>query len=132
MDDLASLQERIKTYADYADEDSRTLADQQVRAYVGECLWALRDRLAPDGAPGEQLEALLFRCEFTDQRVIRAIDHLKELESAVLGRVRGLDRSLVDAADRSTSIEAAELAAYLTELGTLFDARATALVSPGS
>ncbi|GAC1401781.1 MAG: hypothetical protein NVSMB64_00520 [Candidatus Velthaea sp.] len=123
MDDLTSLRERITSYADYADIDSRHLVDQQVRAYVGARLSAVRERLTAGGGPSDQLDRVLFRCEFTDQRMIRAGDHAAFTDAELVARIHALDRELLDAGDRAGSVEAADLPAYLTQIETLFDAR---------
>src|SRR5579862_3037503 len=77
MQELEYLRSRIPAYADYTDEDARHLVDKQVRAYVGEALSRLRERLGPalDAARAERLEDVLLKCEFTNQQFVHKMDH---------------------------------------------------------
>ena len=103
MTDLELLRSRIPGYADYADDTARHEVDKQVRAFLGEALAAARDRLRPDGATAERLDGLLLRCEFSDQRVIRAADHAR-FGPALVDRVHELDREIVECADRIAAL----------------------------
>ena len=123
MDDLEFLRGRVPGYADYADEDARHAVDKQMRAFLGEALALVRDRLAPDGPLGDRLEGLLLRCEFSDQRVIRATNHAV-IGGSLADRVHELDRQLVEMAERIR--EAAgpdELAGELDDAARLLDER---------
>jgi cell division protein ZapA (FtsZ GTPase activity inhibitor) len=123
MDDLQQLQAKIPSYADYGNEDARHQVDKQIRAYLGEALSVARDRLAPDGPLGERLEGLILRCEFSDQRVIRAADHA-EFGNGLAERVHALDLAIVQVADRIRNVASAdELAAELDEAARLLDER---------
>jgi hypothetical protein len=99
MGDVEYLQGRIAGYADYANDAARHQVDKQVRAWLGEAISAARDRLKPAGALAERVDGLLFRCEFFDQRVERAVHH------ALFGRelvdhIHQLDRGIVETAER--------------------------------
>jgi hypothetical protein len=120
MTDLELLQARIPGYADYADPDARHQVDKQIRAWLGEALAAARDRLRPSGAPADQLEGLLLRCEFSDQRVIRAVDHAR-FDRKLVDHVDALDRRIAEAGDRIRA------ASTLDELATALDDAARAL-----
>jgi hypothetical protein len=120
MTDLELLQARIPGYADYAGADARHQVDKQIRAWLGEALTAARDRLEPAGALAAQLEGLLLRCEFSDQRVIRAADHAR-FDTALVDHVHALDRRIVEAADRVRA------ASTLEELPTALDDAARVL-----
>ena len=116
MTDLEQLQARIPGYADYANADARHQVDKQMRAWLGEALLVARDRLAPAGPLGERVDGLILRCEFSDQRVIRAADHAR------------FDPDLVDrvhvVADRIRAATGPdELAADLDEAARLLDER---------
>ena len=120
MADLEFLQGRIAGYADYGDGAARHHVDKQMRAYLGEALAAVRERLRPTGPLGEQIEGLILRCEFSDQRVIHAADHAR-FGREQIDRIHALDRQIVETADRVREITSAE------ELGPLLDEAARAL-----
>ena len=123
MDDLEALRARIPGYADYADTDSRHQADKQIRAFLGEALSAAREGLRPDGALADRLDGLLLRCEFSDQRFIRAVDHAR-FQGLLAERVHELDRRLVECAGRIRAATApGELATLLDEAARAMDER---------
>lgn len=123
MDDLTFLRSRIADYADYRDQDARHQVDKQVRAYVGEAVASLQERLLPTGEAGEMIEDVLMRCEFSDQRVIRASDHGSFVDDALVNQIHQIDRGLIEAADRAPEIDGAALPAFSHEVCGLFDRR---------
>jgi hypothetical protein len=131
MSDLDVLHEGIAAYADYGDEGGRHQVDKQIRAYLGEALAAVREGLHAPGPLVEQLDGLLLRCEFSDQRAIRAAEHAR-FEPALLGRLHRLDRDLIEAADRLRGLSAAELAVGLDTAARLLDERLGALAEAPS
>lgn len=128
MDGLSFLKERIPAYADYGDEDARHLVDKQVRAYVGEALSTIRERLAADLAEtvAEQLEKTLLMCEFSNQQLIHMLDHAK-LSNTEIEELHEVDHELIQIADRANAIEASKLDGYLAALTELFARRAQAV-----
>jgi hypothetical protein len=120
MTDLELLQARIPGYADYADPDARHQVDKQTRAWLGEAISDARDRLQPTGALAERLDGLLLRCEFSDQRVIRAADHAR-FDRELVDHVHALDRRIVEVGD------AIRAAASLDALATGMDDAARVL-----
>ncbi len=128
MDDLAFVRERIESYADYTNDDSRRLVDEQIRAYVGEAVSRLQERLGPDGAAGDALSAILLRCQFADQHVVRALE-AATVDGTDFSAVHKLDRDLTAAAERADSIAPPSLDDYLTEISTLLDARTRVLLA---
>ena len=114
MTDLESLRQRIAGYADYANADSRHQVDKQIRAYLGEALSEARERLKPVEALVERIDGLILRCEFSDQRVIKAADHAR-FDRALIDRVHEVDREIVESADRIRA------AATLDELAAQLD-----------
>jgi hypothetical protein len=125
MDDLSFLRGRIASYADYAHRDERHLVDKQVRAWVGEAIAAARERLQPTGPAGELADRVIFRCEFSDQAVIRASDHGSFADAPTVDRIHALDRALVEAADGAAAVDADGFGALLARLDGLLDERAT-------
>jgi len=122
MDDLSFLRSKIAEYADYRDQEARHLVDKEVRAYVGEAVARMRERLGPAGA-ADVLDDLLMRCEFSDQRVIRAMDHGSFADESLVKQIHELDRALIEAADRAGDVGSDGLSAYAKEVGVLFDRR---------
>jgi hypothetical protein len=120
MTDLEFLKSRIPGYADYANADARHEVDKQMRAFLGEALALDRERLAPAGALAERLDGIILRCEFSDQRVIRAADHAR-FDQQLIDRVHQLDREIVECADRIRALTSAE------ELSAELDVAARAL-----
>ena len=120
MTDLEFLKSRIPGYADYANADARHEVDKQMRAFLGEALALDRERLAPTGALAERLDGIILRCEFSDQRVIRAADHAR-FDQQLIDRVHQLDREIVECADRIRALTSAE------ELSAELDVAARAL-----
>jgi len=120
MTDLEALRSRIPGYADYGDDTARHEVDKQIRAFLGEALAAARDAVKPEGALAERLDGLLLRCEFSDQRVIRAVDHAR-FDRELVDHVHALDRRIVEAGDRLRA------AGSLDELATALDDAARVL-----
>jgi hypothetical protein len=131
MDDLAFLRERIESYADYTNDAASVLADEQIRAYVGVALSSIFERLEPAGASGDALARVLLRCQFADQRVVRALD---TAEPAVreLAAIRAIDRDLVTLADGAATVAATALVAYLGEIDAALNRRAEIITKGGT
>jgi AraC-like DNA-binding protein len=132
MTDLEFLQQRIAGYADYANMDARHQVDKQIRAYLGEALSEARERLKPTEALVERLDGLILRCEFSDQRVIKAADHAR-FDQPLVDRVHELDREIVECAGHIR--EAAtldELAAQLDVAARYLDERFGAIADAPS
>ena len=132
MTDLEVLRQRIAGYADYADVDARHQVDKQIRAYLGEALAEARDRLKPTGALAERLDGLILRCEFSDQRVIKAADHAF-FGQALVDRIHQLDRGIVECADRIRAAQTVEeLAVELDTAARYLDERFGAIAEAPS
>jgi hypothetical protein len=127
-DDVSTLHERIPAYAGHADAQARRLSDQQVRAWAGESLVDLRDRL--DVAPiSDRFEALLMRCEFGDQHVIKALENDHFAEPGAAATVEEYDGRLVAAAAAAQTVTADSLEGFIVTLERTFDERAKAVVT---
>jgi len=127
MDDFTALRERLPGYPGYGDRSSRHLADQEVRAALGEALAAARERLVPTGATADALDALLLRCEFSDQRLVRSAE-LAHVDDTIAAHAVALDRRVITLADRvAAAADAATLDAAIADANTLFDERIAAL-----
>jgi hypothetical protein len=129
MVSLEFVRSRIPAYAGYANWDARHLVDRQIRAYLGEALAAAGDRLRPSGVLADHLDGLLVRCQFADQRGIRALEHA-HFDEALLERVHAFDRAVVEAAERlDAATEAEALGTALSGAGRALDRRSGALVN---
>jgi hypothetical protein len=122
MGDTAFLQGKIESYAGYTNDVARQRADEQIRAYVGEALARLRERLRPAGAAAEALERLLVRCEFADQAAAHAFDAI-DVDAGEIVATAAADRELVTLADRADALDAAELESFLAQIAGAFDRR---------
>lgn len=123
MTDLEALRARVPGYADYANDLARHEVDKQIRAYLGEALAGARDRLSPKESLLDRLDGLILRCEFSDQRVIRAADHAR-FDQALVDRVHALDREIVECADRLRALAAVDqLSAELDTAARCLDER---------
>jgi len=131
MTDLEAIKARITEYAGYDSVDARHEVDKQVRAWLGEALSVARVRLAPAGAVAERLDGLILRCEFSDQRVVRAADHAL-FDQALLDRVHALDRELLDIADRLRTLDETKLGVALDDAARVLDERYGALADAKS
>lgn len=118
----AALSEKIPGFPGYADADSRRLADEEVRAYLGEALAALSDRLGPVGPLTDHLEATLLRAEFMNQSAFREFESA-DLDEARLHAMAAADLTAIDLGDRAASVDAGSLASYLDAVMAALDAR---------
>lgn len=112
----------VPGYAGHADAVARRLSDQQVRAWVGELLAELRDRVPLDGQ-ADRVEALLMRCEFADQHVIHAIEDDRFAQPDYVAAVEDVDRKLIAAAKPLPTVEPAQLPETLDALERAFNER---------
>jgi hypothetical protein len=132
MTDLEFLRSRVPGYADYANADARHEVDKQIRAWLGEALSEVRERLNPSGALGERLDGLILRCEFSDQRVIRAADHAS-FDAGLVEHVHALDRALVDVGERIREVASNDdLSEVLDDAARLLDERFGAIADAPS
>jgi hypothetical protein len=116
-EELTEIQRSIPDYAGVGDASARRRSDQQVRAWVGEHLAALRERLASElGASATLLDDVILRCEFGDQRVIKAIEAARFDDPACGARLTAHNALLVSTMAGSASVDAAGLAAFVTAL----------------
>ncbi|GAC1357209.1 MAG: hypothetical protein NVSMB31_17710 [Vulcanimicrobiaceae bacterium] len=128
---LADIKTRIPDFAGYGDETTRRLADEQIRAIVGEAVALLHERHGDYFSGGEmadRYDAMIMRCGFTNQIVF------KEFEYETLGddqrvRIAQADEALIAKAAQAQDVTAESLAAYLADLQAAFDTRDAALMN---
>jgi hypothetical protein len=122
-DDVMRLRSVLPAYAGQNDALARVLSDQQVRAWTGESLVELQDRVPLDGLQA-RFDKLLMRCEFADQHLIRALEHGHFDTPEVAAAVEHYDSQIVAAAARAKTVKPDGLGALIDELERAFDARA--------
>ena len=122
--DLPFVEGRISSYRGYDDEAHRHDSDMRVRAYVGEALTSVQTRLGATFSPETKnsLEAVLYRCMFTDQAFIRKFEHA-ELDAQMVAALVHSDRVLIGFADQARSVSADDLPALLHAIDEQFDYR---------
>jgi hypothetical protein len=125
-DDAAVPAPPVPGYAGHADEVARRLSDQQVRAWAGELLAGLRERLPP-GEARERLDSLLVRCEFGDQHVVRALEDESFSRPELVALVESYDHKVVDAAKAAAAAPPEEVMAALGVFERFFDERTAAI-----
>jgi hypothetical protein len=127
-EELADGAAIVPGYAGHADMPARRLSDQQVRAWVGELLAALRERV-PLGEYGDRVEALLMRCEFADQNVIHAMEDDRFAQAEYAAAIEEYDRKLVAAANGLPSAGTGALEAVVAGLERAFTERAEGIAN---
>jgi hypothetical protein len=119
----------IRGFAGYADAERRRVADEQIRAFVGEMLAEL-PAVEIDGLPdGERAhyDRVLLRCEFVNQDVFRIFDTKPTPQR--LAATLNADLELVEAASALSGVQSAELDGLLVRLSAAFDVRDAAMQS---
>lgn len=74
MDALETIRDQIPDFGGYGDRLARRASDERIRAYAGERLTAL---VASKGLSDDErsaYDALMFRCEFTNQHAFHAFE----------------------------------------------------------
>ena len=123
-DDRTFVEQRIAGYLGYDDEKHRHDSDMRVRAYVGEALTNVQTRLGATFSPKTKsaLEAVLYRCMFTDQVFIRTFEHAK-LEAPMVAALVHSDRLLIDYGDDAKTVTKEDLPPLLQSIEAQFDYR---------
>jgi hypothetical protein len=125
-EDMTSQASPVPGYAGHSDAAARRRSDQQVRAWVGELLVDLQDRLSLDGVR-ERVDALLTRCEFADQHVVHAIEDDRFGRDEFAAAIEGYDRKLVAAAGACATVTAEELTGLVETLERAFAERSAGI-----
>jgi hypothetical protein len=129
MDPLELLNERIHNFPGYATDTDRRLADEMVRAFLGEMLADLQVKLAPlDEAVAGQIGELMFRAGFTNQIAFRPYESAA-LDDAGVAEIAAADAAAVNLADVAATVRKDGLPSFLAEVVAAFDARDAAMRS---
>jgi hypothetical protein len=118
----------VPGYAGHGDARARHLSDQQVRAWVGEQLADLQERLAVEDLR-EQLDALLLRCEFADQHVVHAIEDDRFALAEFAAAIEDYDRKLIEAAAACSTVAAAEILGLIEAIESAFAERSAGIAA---
>ena len=124
---LEQIKDRIGSFAGYQTGEGRRLADEQIRAFVGERLSAL---------PAESLDALgvddrslydraLLRCEFLNQAVFAGFE--AEPTPVRIEALLDADARLLDAAGKLPQAPAQELPALFAAIEAALGQRESAM-----
>lgn len=128
---LKAIRAHVPDFAGYGDEATRRIADEQIRAVVGEAL-ALLHVNHPDyfesGPLTESYDRLILRCEFTNQAVFKAFEY------AAIGADRQVaiahaDELLIQTSLRAKDVAPSDLPGYLSDLEGAFDSRDESLTN---
>jgi hypothetical protein len=125
-EDMASQPALVPGYAGHGDAAARRRSDQLLRAWVGELLVDLQDRLGVEEVR-ERVDALLMRCEFADQHVVHAIEDDRFGQDDFAVAIEDYDRRLVEAAGACPTVAAAGLTVLLEAIERAFVARAAGI-----
>ncbi len=125
---MIQVRTTIPGYAGHDDAAARRLSDQQVRAYVGERLAELRDRLgaAVDTAV---FDDALVHCQFGDQQVIKALEDAHFGEPDTVAAVEAEDERVLAAITGSGRVDATGSASFITAVRDALVARIAAIVA---
>ena len=127
-DDVSVLRALLPAYAGHDSVAARRLSDQQVRAFAGETLVGVQDRV-PLGDLQTRFDALVIRCEFGDQHVILALENGDFAAPEAVALVEGCDRVLVEAAARGGTVDAGGLETFIGDVERALDARVAAVTA---
>ncbi|MBC5811427.1 MAG: hypothetical protein GIW95_11345 [Candidatus Eremiobacteraeota bacterium] len=127
-DDLAYVGEQVPGYEGYGDELTRHASDVRIRTTVGAKLAEARAAHASelDADALKALDAVILQCVFADQDFVKTIEHA-DLHAEANASLVGLDRKLVELAERVERGDAVELSACVAEIEANFAARLAAL-----
>jgi hypothetical protein len=127
-DEMIQVRTAITDYAGHVDVHARRLADQQVRAWVGERLAALRERLPIPSDLAAAFEDLLLHCQFGDQHVIKAIEDNRFADPEHVAVLEAEDSKLLTLAAGADRVDAAGLPALVAALQATFRERTAAIL----
>jgi len=126
-DELIQVRTAIPGYAGFGDVAARRLTDQQVRAWVGEQLALVRERI-PLGAAADDFEDAIMHCQFGDQHVIKALESDAFAEPDRAAAVEAEDGSLLTAASGADAVTSESVARFVAGVRVALAQRTTAIL----
>ncbi len=133
MDSLTKIRAKINDFPGYGNETDIARSDQEIRAYAGERLAALQERLREEPEAAESLEPLIERAAFANQRVLAPLER-PDIHPLAESAVIEADLNLLELADTAMSIDVSQLGDYEGRISAAFDARDAAIMQlkPGT
>lgn len=124
------IRAKINDFPGYGVETDIGRADAEVRAYVGERLAVLQERLRTENAEAaESLEPLILRTAFADQKLLAPLE--RPDENLTSDDLLQADLALLELADAAASVTPATVDDYRAKLTAVFDARDAVLTRAG-
>ena len=123
---INDIQRAIAHFSGYENEEKRRLADEQVRAFLGERLAELPESAIESLSPDERAlyQRILYRCEFANQA---ALMHFVQFATPeIIAAVSQADSELVAIAGNLDGSK--PLATVLKHLEEVFDTRDRAML----
>ncbi len=126
-DEMIPVRSAIPGYAGFADVGARRLSDQQVRAYVGERLALVGERV-PLGAVADDFEDAIIHCQFGDQHVIKSLENDAFAEPDRAAAVEAADGALLAAASGADAVTSESVARFVAGVRAALAQRNTAIL----
>jgi len=125
MDALTKIRAKINDFPGYGSETDIARSDEETRAYVGERLAALRERLGAD-AVAQTLDPLIQRSAFANQQILASLER-PDIHPGSEIAIDEADLVLLDLADTAASVDSEQVPEYAAKVTAAFDARDAAL-----
>jgi hypothetical protein len=128
---LVDIRTKVPDFAGYQDEVTRRLADEQIRAIVGEALALTHEKhndYFDDGEATEIYDRLILRCEFTNQAVFKFFEY-EQLSGEQRTAIARADNALIAKALEAQTVSKEQLVEYLHQLEAAFETREKALTN---
>lgn len=125
--ELTDIQRAISQFAGYESEEKRGIADEQIRAFVGERLAEMPAAEVDSLSPEERAtyDRVLLRCEFANQLALARFAHNTTPEA--IARTAEADKEMIAAAGELDAKTATSLHEALQRLERAFDVRDAAM-----
>src|SRR5215469_10285963 len=120
MDALTKIRAKINDFPGYGDEDNIARSDEETRAYVGERLAELQERLGEE--PAQSLEPIIQRSAFANQQILAPLER-PDIHPLAESAVVEADLTLLELADTAASVDLSQLGDYEAKVIAAFDAR---------
>ncbi len=127
MDALTKIRAKINDFPGYGAETDITRSDEETRAYLGERLAALQERLNEAPAAVQSLDPLIQRAAFANQRILAPLE-LPDIHPLAESAVAEADLTLLELADTAADVDSSQLRDYAARVAAAFDARDAALM----
>jgi hypothetical protein len=130
-DEMIQVRSAIPGYAGFADVTARRLTDQQVRAWVGERLALVGERI-PLGDAADAFEDAIVHCQFGDQHVIKALENEAFAAPDRAAALEADDGRLLTAASGADAVTSTDVAAFVAGVRDALARRNAAILGSDS